>query len=158
MNVEALERPLTYEEERGKPMPSFNHAIAQTNLIGEFLKNRSFRIASELTLELEGRPYTPDISIYPRESKPVDWRHDEIRKSDPPVAVVEIASPTQGSQPIMDKLEVYFRNGVKSCWLVSPHIKNITIYGPDGQEHGFSSGIGKDPYTGLSADLAVVFS
>jgi hypothetical protein len=79
MKVEALERPLTYEEERGKPLPSYNHGVAQANLIGEFLKRRDFRVASELTLQFEGERYTPDLSVYPRQ--PVDWRHDEIRRT-----------------------------------------------------------------------------
>src|SRR4051812_39640902 len=30
--------------------------------------------------------------------------------------------------------------------------------GPNGQEHGFSSGTVRDPYTGLTAELAAVFS
>jgi Uma2 family endonuclease len=156
MNAEALERPLSYEEERGKPMPSYNHAVAQANLIVEFARNRDWRVASELTLDLDGVSYTPDISIYPR--RPVDWRHDDIRTTEPPMSVVEIFSPTQGSLPIMEKVETYFRHGVKSCWLVSPHLKNITIVGADGQEHGFSTGAAHDPYTGLSADLAAVFA
>jgi Uma2 family endonuclease len=157
MNAETLERPLTYEEERGKPMPSYNHGVAQANLIIELArKNPDFRLVSELTIELEGAPYTPDLSIYSKQ--PVDWRHDEIRRTDPPLTAVEIFSPTQGYQNIMEKVSVYLRNGVKSCWLISPHLKTITIIGADGQEHTFSSGSARDPYTGLSAELGAVFA
>jgi Uma2 family endonuclease len=156
MSLEALERPLTYEEERGKPIPSYNHGVAQANLIGEFLQNRDFRVVSELTLELEGQNYTPDLCVYPR--LPVDWRQDELRRTDAPLTTVEIFSPTQGYQEIMNKVEVYLRNGVKSCWLVSPHLKSITIFGSDAREHGFNSGRVRDPYTGLAADVSAVFS
>ena len=156
MNAAALEQPLSYEEERGKPMPSYNHAVAQANLIVEFAKRTDFRVASELTLELEGVSYTPDLSIYPKQ--PVDWRHDEIRRTDPPLAAVEIFSPTQGYHNIMEKASVYLRNGVKSCWLISPHLKTITIIGSDGKEHSFTSGTAQDPYTGLTADVSAVFS
>ena len=104
METEILDKPLTYEEERGKPMPSYNHAAIQVNLITEFARNREFRVCSELTLELEGRPYTPDLSVYPRES--LDLRHDLIRRTDPPLLVVEIFSPRQGSQDVMDKVDV----------------------------------------------------
>jgi len=156
MSSELLEQPLTYEQERGKPMPSRNHAAAQSNLIFEFSKQRDFRVLSEFTLELEGSPYTPDLSIYPREK--IDWRHDEIRGEAPPVAVVEIFSPTQGYQSIMDKLAVYFRNRVKSCWLVSPHLKTISIFGPDDQKETFDSGTAIDARTGLKAEVAAVFS
>ena len=104
MDLETLERPLTYEEERGNPLPSRNHAAAQTNLIVELAKNQQFSTYSEFTLQFEGANYTPDISIYPKES--VDWRHDQIIGTESPLSVVEIASPTQGIQTIMDKAEV----------------------------------------------------
>lgn len=155
VNEATLAQPASYEEERGKPMPSFNHAVAQLNLGVELAKNRDLRTVSELTLELEGRDFTPDLSVYPRLR--IDWRHDEIRRTDPPLTVVEIFSPTQGYQSIMEKVEVYFRNGVKSCWLLSPHLKTITILGADGKQWVFNEGIARDPYTGLSADVGAVF-
>ena len=156
MATEILDKPLSYEEERGKPMPSFNHAAVQTNLIAEFARQREFRVCSELTLEFDGRPYTPDLSVYPREV--LDLRHDQIRRSDPPLLVVEIFSPRQGSEDVMEKLDVYFRNGVKSCWVVSPPLHTISILRPDGSTETFNAGVAKDPVTGLTADLAQVFS
>ncbi|MBI2949010.1 MAG: Uma2 family endonuclease, partial [Verrucomicrobia bacterium] len=118
MQTDVLEKPLSYEEERGKPMPSFNHGAIQANLIVEFARQRDFRVCSELSLELGGKPLTPDLSIYPRE--PLKLRHDEIKRLDAPLLVVEILSPTQGYQSVMDKVAAYFENGVKSCWIVSP--------------------------------------
>jgi Uma2 family endonuclease len=156
MITEVPEQPLSYEEERGKPMPSQSHAAAQANLTGEFLRQPEFRVYSEFTLQFEGAPYTPDLSVYHHE--PVDWRHDKIRRQDPPLVVVEIASPTQGYQALMEKLDIYFRNGVKSCWMVSPHLKLITIFGLAGEEQNFDSGIARDPRTGLQANVATVFS
>ena len=156
MVTETLERPLTYEQERGKPMPSFNHAVIQINLGVEFSRSRELRVCSELTLEFEGQTFTPDLSVYPKEE--LDLRHDVIRRTDPPLLVVEIFSPRQGYQDVMEKIDVYFRNGVKSCWIVSPPIHNITILGPGGHEESFHSGVAKDPVTGLTADLAAVFS
>ena len=154
--METLEKPLTYEEERGKPMPSFNHGAIQANLIVEFARQRDFRVCSELTLEFDGLNYTPDLSLYPRET--LDLRHDVVRRKDPPVVVVEIFSPTQGSQSVMDKVDVYLRNGVKSCWIVSPPFHTIKILRPDGSEETFNTGAAKDAASGLAADLAAVFS
>jgi Uma2 family endonuclease len=156
MSIETLEKPLTYEEERGKPMPSYNHAAIQVNLITEFARNREFRVCSELTLEFEGRPYTPDLSIYPRQA--LDLRHDIIRRTDPPLLVVEIFSPRQGYQDVMEKVDVYFRQGVKTCWIVSPPLHTVSILRPDGSTDTFNAATAKDPVTGLTADLAAVFS
>src|SRR5438093_283325 len=74
MSSATMDKPLSYEEERGKPMPSFNHGAIQMNLGGEFMRQRQFRILSELTLNINGKPYTPDLSVYAR--TPLDLRHD----------------------------------------------------------------------------------
>ena len=54
-----LNQPLTYEQERGKPSPSANHAAIQINLGVEFFRPREFRLCNELTLEFEGKPSRP---------------------------------------------------------------------------------------------------
>jgi Uma2 family endonuclease len=156
MSTEVVERPLSYEEERGKPMPSANHGAIQANLILEFGNQREHRIYSELSLELGGQPLTPDLSVFPRER--LDLRRDVIRITEPPLLVVEILSPTQGYQAVMDKVETYLRNGVKSCWVVSPPFRTITIFKPDGTQELCHKGVAKDPATGLTADLDAVFS
>jgi len=87
------ERPLTYEEERGKPMPGFNHGIIELRLGAQFLADRRFTSGIEVTLELPpGVPLTPDISVYPQQS--IDLRHDIVRRTDPPLLAVEIVSPS----------------------------------------------------------------
>ncbi len=156
MAVPVQPRPLTYEEERGKPMPSRNHGRVQTNLIVEFYPQQQFSIYSELTLAMAGADYTPDISVYPRE--PADYRHDEVARAEPPLVAVEILSPTQSHQQVVEKAELYLRHGVKSCWLVSPPLRTVTILLPDGHEEVFHRGAVKDPATGLMADLSKVFS
>ena len=157
MSTTAIERPLTYEEERGKPMPSFNHAIIQMNLGAEFMKHREFRVASELTLDLDGEAMTPDLSLYRRE--PLDVRHDIIRRTDPPLLTVEILSPTQGTYPVMEKVERYLKAGVKTCWVINPPARSITIYAADGTDRTVVPGQeAVDPAIGVTADVAAVFS
>ncbi len=153
----AAERVLSYEEERGKPMPSYNHSWVQSNLIGEFLKNRDYRIHSELTLEIQGQRYTPDISLYPP-SEPIDLRHDIIRQTVPPLLAVEILSLQQGSHEVMQKVDVYFAHGVKSCWVVTPSAHTVSIYTADGGTQHLTSGVATDPVLGVAADLDAVFS
>lgn len=149
--------PLSYEEERGKPMPSFNHGWIQANLIGEFLKCREFRVVSELDIELDGKRFVPDLSVYRRE--PVNVRQDTLRRLDPPLVTAEIVSPMHGHQEIMDKVAAYLAGGVQSCWVVTPPILNITIFTPDGRQRSFTeSGPATDPATGITADLTTVFS
>lgn len=145
----------SYEEERGKPLPSLNHSIVQVRLILEFSKHTEF-IFSELSLELGyDKTRVPDISIFT--PRTVDFRHDEVKVSDPPQTVVEIFSPQQASQEVMAKLDEYFAFGIQSVWVVSPPLRHVTIFAADGREARFTEGIATDPVTGLTADLGKVF-
>ena len=137
-------------------MPSRNHGRVQTNLIAEFVLQQQFSIYSELTLTIAGADHTPDISVYPHEA--ADYRHDEPTRAEMPLVAVEILSPSQSHQQVVEKAEVYLRNGVKSCWIVTPPLRTVTILLPDGREEVFHRGPAKDPATGLTADLAKVFS
>ena len=62
------------------------------------------------------------------------------------------------TQDVMDKLDVYFGFGVKSCWIVSPPMRSIQIVTADGRETVFTTGTAIDPVIGVKADLAAVFS
>ncbi|MGI8601539.1 MAG: Uma2 family endonuclease [Verrucomicrobiales bacterium] len=156
MSTAVDERPATYEEERGKPMPSLHHSLVQSRLLLELSKTPAYFALSELTLEFNGKPYTPDICVYPRED--IDWQHDEVRRSVPPLLAVEIFSPMQGSKEVMDKVDVYLQNGVKSCWVVSPPLKTLAVYRAGQVSVSHTSGIVTDEATGLAADLAAVFA
>ena len=137
-------------------MPSFNHSVVQLNLGFEFKKVGKFRVASELSLELDGRQMTPDLSVYPAST--VDFRHDIVRRTDPPLLVVEILSPRQAYEDVMEKISHYLESGVKSCWMVIPPTQTITIFSPGGVQKTFTEGTVTDPAIGLSAELAAVFS
>ena len=151
------ERPLTYEEERGKPMPSKNHGFIEMNLGLEFAKDRGFRPGSEITLELvPGVTKVPDLSVCPRQ--PLDLRHDVVRPSEPPVLVVEIVSASQGLEEIFEKVDFYLAHGVKSVWVVTPPLREVTIFLPDGSQQSHHGGVVRDPATGITADLEAVFA
>jgi Uma2 family endonuclease len=116
-----------YEIERGKPMPSKNHSMIQSNIIyltGKYRKKYSF--LSEVSLELDYWNSTPDIGIFHHMS--IDTRHDEIRLTNAPLGVIEILSPTQGMTELTEKAEKYFSYGVKSVWIVIPTMDSIAVY------------------------------
>ncbi len=146
-----------YELERGKPMPSKNHSILQARLLRVLLNNydNEFDFLSELSLELTTGKATPDISIYPKLI--IDWLHDEIRVTDPPLTVIEILSPKQGLQDITEKMDMYFGAGVKSCWVVIPTFQTIHIITPNKQVATFTSGTLTDPGTHIQLQMEEVF-
>lgn len=46
----------------------------------------------------------------------------------PPITVIEILSPKQAVQDLVDKFDEYFKAGVKSCWLVIPTLEIVDVF------------------------------
>ena len=156
LQQEKTEALSDYELERGKPMPSKNHAIVQSNLTFALMGGyrQKYRILPELTLEF-GRRYVPDICVYP--NQPYEREHDQIRVTEPPLTAIEILSPKQNADEIMEKFDVYFGVGVKSCWFVMPPTDTVFILTPDRKIQVFHDETLTDAATGISIDLREVF-
>ncbi|WP_461134514.1 Uma2 family endonuclease [Spirosoma lituiforme] len=58
----------------------------------------------------------------------IDVRRDEIRMTVPPLCAIEIISPMQSLQELVDKAKAYFEHGVQSCWLVFPGLRSIYVF------------------------------
>lgn len=116
-----------YELERGKPIPSLNHGSVQTNLVIELAPFRKkYRIATELSLDLNDWESVPDICIYP--FMPIDTKNDVVTMNKPPLCAIEIISPSQSLTTLVNKANEYFKHGVQSCWLVLLGLDNIYVY------------------------------
>jgi Uma2 family endonuclease len=122
-----------YVTERGKPMPSFNHGSVQTNIIValSIRYKKSYRIVSELSLDLSSWASVPDISLYP--FTPLDWDKDVIAMTEPPLCTIEIISPSQSLTELITKARQYFSHGVNSCWLVLMPLNNIYVFSAPGE-------------------------
>jgi Uma2 family endonuclease len=148
-----------YMLERGKPMPSKNHAKLEARISRALLNQYLdvFDIQNEVSLELTSGKATPDVAIFPLSED--DWVNDEIRVKEPPLMVIEILSPTQGIAEIKDKIfDIYFPGGVKSAWILIPTVQTISVFTPDGKMKTYTSGIVKDDNIGLELDMASIFS
>jgi Uma2 family endonuclease len=158
-NIEAVatlsdEAVSDYEKERGKPMPSLNHGLIQSKLIGLLSSLKQFTIGSEITLDLSPKA-TPDILIF-NKRKP-NWQHDEKRVTEMPLTVIEILSGTQGLDNFDEKLTRYFNAGIKSVWLVQPFIETIAVFLPNQKPKVFSTGELFDEVTGIRLSLSEIF-
>ena len=148
-----------YELERGKPMPSKNHAIIQTALSFALYEQyrKQFSILSEVSIKLANDKATPDIAIFPLLS--FDWKHDEITLTEPPLTTIEILSPSQALSILTDKAEDYFSIGVKSCWIVLPQLTTILTMQASGRTTTYFQ-IGDtltDPATGITLEIKSIF-
>lgn len=117
----------TYETERGKPMPSKNHAIVQGNLLF-FIRSiaKNYRVLPEINIDFPEKERVPDLAIYRHVAfTPGD---DEIRMKEIPLSLIEILSPRQDIADLMIKRTEYFAAGVQSYWLVIPDLLTIYVF------------------------------
>jgi Uma2 family endonuclease len=131
-----------------------SHGYTQTNLIVALAPFRDrFPIFSELTLELDSREWTPDLSGYPKTD--VDLVHDEVHLTAPLLAV-EIASPTQNVQDLVEKIAYLLEAGVESSWLVQPTLRIVTVFPDHMNGTTVSDGTVSDPVLDLEIDVGAV--
>jgi len=146
-----------YELERGKPMPSRNHALVQSYLIVALMRyDDKLSILPEFSLELDGQPFVPDVSVY-RQLQDVNALRDEVKGTEPPLLTVEILSPTQPLDDLVRKAEAYLEAGVGACWLVQPPLQNVTVFLPGQKPRTHTSGEVSDPGTGITVQLEDIF-
>ncbi len=156
----AVEQLSHYELERGKPMPTLNHAYIQTNLLVA-LKTRYREIhtlLSELNITMPERPDTvPDVAIYPKLD--INYFYDITSMTEMPLTVIEIVSPSQSDAEIVAKFKRYFDAGIKSCWLVMPSFQAISVYSAFGKYQFFSeTDTLTDSVTGIEIPVREVFA
>ncbi len=127
--MEAVVEQLTeYELERGKPMPDTIHGAIQMNLGAQLYIHyrQSYRILSELSLATLPDGTTPDLVVYPAFA--LDYDNRTAKRTDPPLTCIEIQSPSQSNEEMVDKTALYFDFGVRSCWVVVPALKGIFVF------------------------------
>lgn len=155
--MEVLEIISDYEIERGKSMPSKKHSLIQTKIVIEFANSLpQYWALSEISLELNGKEKVPDLAIY--EKATFEIEEEEIRTVQIPLGVIEILSPTQNINELVEKSKIYFENGVKSYWLVVPILKSVFVYYEYGYFIDFQhQEILEDEVLGIELDLGKVF-
>ena len=146
-----------YRQERGKPLPTKNHAIVQMNLGFELRKryDERYSFMPELTLQLPDQKSVPDLAIFPKLT--FDPLNDEISMNEMPLGVVEIISLKQGQEELIEKAKCYFAAGVKSYWLVNPAFKIIHITHDARAFRTVTEGVLHDEVLGVEVELGAVF-
>jgi Uma2 family endonuclease len=145
-----------YEIERGKPMPSESHSRIQKRLI-LFLNTFEppFEVFPELSLELDGDQSVPDVCIYPMQ--PYSWQEDNIRRTEAPLLLIEIVSPSQSYKTLLAKSRTYLSHGVPVCWIIQPEMEAIIVVEPNQKPRVITSGVVLDAATGISVTIEDIF-
>lgn len=163
MSELTIERGQEIDFIEGQKMGSFNHGFVQMKLGAKFL-SLGYTPSSELSLDISivkdefegfGNTLLPDIAVY--DAREVDYAHDPSRVYEAPLLVVEILSPMQPVSQLINKLPIYFRLGIRSCWIVYPFSKTVTVYSSEDDFESFATGSVVDHELGLEIPLDDIF-
>jgi len=138
-----------------KKMPSYNHSYLAYRIGRAIDLNDNYNIHIELTLDINGKDYVPDVVIYPKQA--VDFLHDEIKVKTMPLTAIEILSPQQSLNELTDKGSLYLANGIQSFWLVLPPTKTVIVYQNISQPVSYSTGHIIDHALNLEIPMELIF-
>ena len=152
------------ESEESVDRGSLNHSAIQVNLAFLLKKIGTFSVYTELSLDtnqLDKTKYKfkeeikPDVCIYPKRglSRP----YDILKMAEMPLLAMEILSPKQGLQEIVEKIDAYFALGVRSCWLIDPTTAIVVVYSALDEHKVFSSGEVVDDTIGIRLPFDEIF-
>jgi Uma2 family endonuclease len=144
------------KEEEHVMTPSYHHAYLSSNVIVALHKLKQYSVFSELALQLK-KDYIADVCIYPKR-KIHFAAGDMIKMTEVPLMVVEILSPTQGTQEILEKFVAYFQDGIQSCWLIIPVAQSVTVYSSMEQARTFTQGEVIDSVLDIRIPVEEIFS
>ncbi len=119
-------------------MPNFAHGVMQSNLasaITQYLKKQPVGLVSgdanyRLWPDRNRESRAPDLSFISKERLPQDLQR---YLSVTPDLAVEILSPNDSFEHVMEKVDEYLQQGVKIIWLVIPSTRRVLVCSPQGQ-------------------------
>ena|SRR5665213_1030841 len=117
----AREPELVHGELVERPLPNLIHGRTQQRL-AVHLDGVGF-CCTEVRMRLAEDLYRiPDVAVFEGTGP------TEIVPSSPPLLVVEISSPDDRLDAMLQKLEEYRAWGVSHIWLIEPELKRIHVY------------------------------
>ena len=139
-------------------MPSLNHSIICQNLGVAFAPFRDrVSIHQTLSLNLDGWLCVPDVCVYPAGVLHARSRSDLNEVTVAPALVIEVLSPMQNLQPLLDKVRQYHEHGVESCWIVIPGSRTVAVYPKTGPSNAVSTGTVSHQQFVIEVSLADIF-
>ncbi|MCB0111239.1 MAG: Uma2 family endonuclease [Caldilineaceae bacterium] len=146
-------------------MGSFNHSYLQMKLGAFFLAMPDYIALTELSLDSAtvqaeypnvGQSIVPDVAVYP--ARQINLAKDTLKMTEMPLLVIEILSPMQAPQLLVDKVAIYFALGIRSCWIVYPTSQTISVFHAPYQPRSFSAGEVIDEVMGIKVSIEEIFA
>ncbi len=119
-----------------KPMPQGKHSILQTELssaIKQVGKPKKLAYAfTELRCTFGGRSIVPDIAVFEWSRIPVDAEGEVMNRFEiAPDWIVEILSPDQSPNRVINKIIFCLNRETKLGWFIDPEDKSVMVFQPE---------------------------
>ncbi|MEZ4868942.1 MAG: Uma2 family endonuclease [Caldilineaceae bacterium] len=167
LDYAVIDDPEYNEPEDFQEVSSFNHGYIQARLGILFDRLTDYTPVNEVSLDVSRvdlsqfdlrtrEEIKPDVCLYPKRG--LSSPKDILRMTEMPLLAVEILSPKQGLYEIVEKFRLYFALGVRSCWLVEPMLRNVTVYRASDEWQTFTADTVIDDVLNLNIPLAEIFA
>lgn len=152
--VETSELETESAEEILDEMTTYNHSYICLEILTQLIPNQEIKPLPELTLDI-GKGIKPDISVFPKDLVPSpNYLRDITRYNKMPVLAIEVISPSQDVQDLLDKADLLVKEGVKAVWTIEPFGRTIFITTKEGTEIVHNTLVESD---GIAVDFAKIF-
>ncbi|NJR63867.1 MAG: Uma2 family endonuclease [Cyanobacteria bacterium CRU_2_1] len=115
-----------------KPMPKTRHSLLQKRLLAEIDRHsEAYTALPELRCSFAGRSIVPDIAVVAWERIPVNELGEPVDNFvQAPDWSIEILSPDQKVNRVIDNLLHCIRQGCQLGWLIDPDDYSVLIFSP----------------------------
>ena len=112
------------------PKP-IHHDVAEQVylLLRNCLPQNLYKVGSRVNIKLD-RDHSmpsPDVFVLPH-AEWMDARRKNAYPTTSPMLAVEVISPANRKKRILQKVEIYLKNGSKAVWLVYPKARKVEVY------------------------------
>jgi Uma2 family endonuclease len=119
-----------------KPMGQGKHSIIQTRLstaINQVSKSKKLALAlTELRCTFGGRSLVPDITVFERSRIPTDENGEIANRFESyPDWTIEILSPDQFPNRVINKIIFCINQGTKLGWFIDNNDKSVMVFQPN---------------------------
>lgn len=135
-------------------LPTLNHSYICFQLLRQLIQNENTYSLPELTLDIENG-LTPDISVFPKDRIHPDFFNDTMKFQQTPLLAIEVISPSQNIQAMLEKARMLVKAGVHTVWTVEPFSRSVFVTTPEGEKL-FHDGLVENE--DIQVDFSKVFS
>ena len=132
---------------------SLNRSYLCLQIIRQLIEHPEIEPLPQLTLDID-EGVTPDICVYLKVNIQPNFLRDVPQYPEMPLLAIEVISPTQNIQTLLEKAELLIKHGVKAVWTIEPFSGTIFTTDASGEKTFHKQAIESE---GIKVDFKKIF-